>query len=179
MFSGKTDHLIARLIDLADQGRRVIATKHALDRRYGDDELVTHSGVRFPARAIEESSGLLRLIDVYDVIGVDEAQFFDDELRAVSGSLRESGCHVVIAGLDFDFRRKPFETVAALSEVADRVVTRTATCSVCGGVAQFTERLQGGATALTTESRILVGGSELYEPRCRACHGAAKAVRSA
>jgi thymidine kinase len=177
MFSGKTDELIRRLHEFAGHGLRVTAVKSSTDTRHAPGSLVSHAGARYPANEIDRAEDLGDLSGQSDIIGLDEAQFFDETLVDVVLRLRERGSHIVIAGLDFDFRREPFATVMALSRVADSIETRTATCAICGEPAEFTQRLAKGRPAAIADARFRVGGVGLYEPRCRSCHEAEDAVR--
>lgn len=173
MFSGKTDALIERLRALEDEGLTVTAVRPAIDVRPPKSSLESHSGKRYPASEVSSGDDLERLLREVDVIGLDEAQFYDEALVGAVGRLKTAGRVVVIAGLDLDYLREPFHVVAALATLADHVDTRVAKCAVCGRPAQFTQRLRHGRPAAQNEPRIQVGGSDIYEPRCGTCYRAA------
>jgi thymidine kinase len=167
MFSGKTGLLIERLAAAEELGLRALAVKPAADTR--GSSLVTHSGGRYPATAWRPGEPL-PLGDA-DVVAVDEVQFVDvDHLGSLIDAASERT--LVVAGLDLDFRREPFPSVAQLEGAADVVHRLTATCSLCLQPAPFTQRLVEGRPAGFEEETVRIGADELYQPRCGSCYEA-------
>ena len=168
MFAGKTRSVIDVVRAAAADGRRAIAVKPHMDTRFDAHELRSHDGVRHPAVAVSSTAELRSAAAGADVVGVDEAQFLGIDFLDV---LRELGtdADVVVAGLDLDFRGRPFSTTALLAEFAERVRRLESTCRRCGGRATMTQRLVDGAPADLGDAVILVGGPEAYEPRCAPC----------
>jgi thymidine kinase len=174
MFSGKTSELIRRVEREMYAKRKGAIFKIAFDKRYSATEVVTHNGLRYDAytvasskdgvekiRAITESDGL-------DAIGVDEVNFFPVEIVGVLDRLADSK-RVIACGLNLNFRAEPFPTTMELAARADRVRYLSAVCVVCGQEATRTHRLIGGMPAPKDSPTIVVGGKEMYEPRCRSC----------
>jgi thymidine kinase len=175
MFSGKTSELI-RMVEREVYAKRKGAIfKIAFDKRYSATEVVTHNGLRYDAytvasskegveriRAITESDGL-------DAIGVDEVNFFPVEIVGVLDHLADAK-RVIVCGLNLNFRAEPFPTTMELAARADRVRYLSAVCVVCGQEATRTQRLIGGKPAPKDSPTIVVGGKEMYEPRCRSCY---------
>ena len=172
MFSGKTDELLRRLREADSSGSRAIAVKPSTDDRDGGSEVVSHTGQRRPAVVVESATVIPQFAIGADVLGVDEAQFFDETLIDVVADCRASGTRIIVAGLDRDFRAAPFGAVLAIAEEADQVDALHAVCGVCGRPATLTQRLVGGCPAPRDSATIVVGGPELYQPRCVACHAA-------
>jgi thymidine kinase len=138
--------------------------KPALDSRYAEDAIVSHSEMRIPSRAVENSRALLDLVeDDTEVVGIDEGQFFDQELPAVVDELADRGKRVIVAGLDQDYLGKPFEPMPQLLAIAEYITKTLAICVVCGEPANHTQRL------VNSSERVLVGAQGTYEARCRAC----------
>ena len=176
MFAGKTTELI-RMVERETYAKKSVGIfKPSIDTRYSVSEVATHNGLRYRAYVVPPSSKgaeeIARLTRSYglNVIGVDEAHFFPLRLVDVLDSLADGGVRVIAAGLNLDFRGEPFETVKELMARADNVVYLTAVCTVCGAPATRTQRLVGGKPAPYTSERILVGGKEYYEARCRRHH---------
>lgn len=169
MFSGKTTELIARVDAMAGQGCRCVLIKPAGDRRYAVEQLVTHDGGRAPAVEAANAEEVLAIADggssdwAYDVVGIDEAHFFGESLTAVCRALAGRGAVVFVAGVERDHRGRPFEPFPSLLCEADEVVKRAGACAVCGGPSVHSQRL------VESSERIVVGGAESYEPRCRVC----------
>lgn len=162
MFSGKTTELIRRLEGLGAE--EVAAFKHAIDRRYRTDAIVSHGGLAIAAQALAMAEEMpMHVAPGVRVVAIDEAHFFGDALVAVIGELARAGKRVVVTALEPDSWGRPFRVVAALRRVADDVVFRTATCARCGATADRTQRL----TPIMNGQ--LVGGAESYEPRCVQC----------
>jgi thymidine kinase len=174
MFSGKTDELLRRVCAGA-------LFKPWVDDRHSAAEIVSHSGVRRPATVVSGSGELAELARGAPLVGIDEAQFFDDGLAEVAVALARAGARVVVAGLDRDFRAEPFPVTAAVIERADKVDLLRAVCGRCGDEATLTQRLLDGAPAPLDDSVVRIGGADLYEPRCERCYAEerAGAVRSA
>jgi thymidine kinase len=163
MFSGKTEELIRRLRRARIAQQRVQAFKPAIDARYSDDETVSHDETALSTTPVHTAAQILLLADSADVIGIDEAQFFDDELVSVCRELAAVGTRVIIAGLDQDYRGEPFEPIPQLMAIAEYVSKLHAICMVCGAPANHSQRL------VADSDRVLVGAQEAYEPRCRRC----------
>ncbi len=171
MFSGKTDELIRRL------RRAVIARKHvqvfkpAIDIRYAVEKVTSHAGADFAAIPVGKSAEILDLLDpASTVVGIDEAQFFDDGIIDVASQLAERGIRVIVAGLDTDFRAEPFGPMPIFLAKAEKVDKLQAICMVCGEPACRTQRLVNDKPARYDDPVVIVGASELYEARCRAHH---------
>lgn len=172
MFSGKSEELIRRLRRAQYAKLNVLTCKHRLDDRHMIECVVSHDGKKMEAEAIEDVHDLTRLGNVnnIDVIGIDEAQWFDTELIATVCRLVDAGKRVIIAGLDLDFRGVPFGCMPLLLAIADDITKLRAICCVCGKDAHFTQRLVGGEPAKYNDPVILVGAEESYQARCRDCH---------
>jgi thymidine kinase len=169
MFCGKSEELIRRMRRAAIARLAVVCVKPAIDVRYAVADVVSHAGARLAARPVRGASELLELRGEADVVGVDEAQFFDGGLVAVCEELASSGITVICAGLDRDYRGLPFGPMAELLCRADRVTKLAAVCVCCGGDATLTQRLVAGEPASFDDATVVVGGAEQYEARCRGC----------
>jgi thymidine kinase len=164
MFSGKSEELIRRLRRAQIARQKVQIFKPSLDTRYGDDAIVSHSEMRIPSRTVANSRALLELVsEDTEVVGIDEGQFFDQELPAVVNALADRGKRVIVAGLDQDYLGKPFEPMPQLLAIAEYITKTLAICMVCGNPANHTQRLVPGG------DRVLLGAQGTYEARCRAC----------
>jgi len=171
MFSGKTEELIRRVRRAQIARQKVQVFKTALDTRYARREVTSHNGMQVEAVPVENTAHLRALIQPdTTVVALDEAQFFDDDVVALCETLANQGTRVIVAGLDLDFRGEPFGPMPALMARAERVDKMQAICLVCGGPASRTQRLINGQPAAYDDPVILVGASEVYEPRCRSCH---------
>jgi len=171
MFSGKTEELIRRVRRAQIARQKVQVFKPALDTRYARREVTSHNGMQVEAVPVENVAHLRALIQPdTTVVALDEAQFFDDDVVALCETLANQGTRVIVAGLDLDFRGEPFGPMPALMARAERVDKMQAICLVCGGPASRTQRLINGQPAAYDDPVILVGASEVYEPRCRSCH---------
>jgi len=177
MFSGKTSELI-RLVEREVYAKRKGAIfKAAFDKRYSVREVVTHNGLRYAAYTIvPTSAGMKRISDVasaddLDAIGVDEINFFPPGIVPILDRLAYSK-RVIACGLNLNFKAEPFDTTMMLAARADRVRYLSAVCVVCGQEATRTQRLIAGKPAPKNSPVIVVGGKELYEPRCRTCYEA-------
>ena len=171
MFSGKTEELIRRLKRAKFARQKVEIFKPALDTRYSNIEVVSHDSNHITSTPTESSANILQLASDVDVVGIDEAQFFDNGLVEVCNELARRGIRVIIAGLDMDFRCQPFGPMPALMAVADSVTKVHAICVKCGNLAYVSHRLVDG------EKQVLLGEKMEYEPLCRECYN--KAMREA
>jgi thymidine kinase len=171
MFCGKTDELIRRLRRATIARQKVQVFKPAIDARYQVEKVASHAGSTFDAMPIQQSSEILKYLeDDTTVVGVDEAQFFDEEIVPIVQQLAERGVRVIVAGLDTDFRGEPFGCMPVLMAKAERVDKLQAICMVCGEPASRTQRLIDGHPAHYEDPIIIVGAAELYEARCRQHH---------
>jgi thymidine kinase len=164
MFSGKTEELIRRLRRAQIAKLNVEIFKPKTDTRYDENSVVSHDLNSIHSTPVENAASILLLGANTEVVGIDEAQFFDDELPDVCNKLANRGIRVVIAGLDMDFQGKPFGPMPALMSIAELVTKVHAVCVQCGGPATYSFR------TATSESKILLGEKESYEPRCRICY---------
>ncbi len=171
MFSGKTEELIRRLRRALYARRRVQVFKHALDTRSELTEISTHNGALHEAVAASTSGELLEMVEqTTDVVAIEEAQFFDKGIVAACGHPADSGREVIVAGLDLDFRGRPFGSMPLLLAEADEVVKLRAICARCGRDASRSQRLIDGRPAPASAPTILIGAQESYEARCHHCH---------
>lgn len=164
MFSGKTEELIRRLKRAEFAKQRVEIFKPALDTRYSEIEVVSHDRNSIMSTPVDSSSSILLLSSDIDVVGIDEAQFFDDGLVAVCNELANKGIRVIVAGLDMDFKGVPFGPIPALCAIADEVTKVHAICVRCGALAYVSHRL------VNNEKRVMLGEQAEYEPLCRECY---------
>lgn len=164
MFSGKTEELIRRLKRALLARQRVQAFKPRIDDRYDASRIVSHGAISVDAVAVATSGGLLAEVDPEtQVVAIDEAQFFDRGIVGVVDELARRGVRVIVAGLDQDYLGQPFHPMPELMAIAEDVTKVRAVCTTCGGAASRSQRL------LSKSETVLVGGSESYEARCRAC----------
>lgn len=163
MFSGKTEELIRRLRRAQIANLAVEIFKPALDTRYHETKVVSHSGNEIQSTPVSNSQQILLLAQNVDVIGVDEAQFFDEGIVEVVRELANRGVRVIVAGLDMDFAGKPFGPMPALLGTAEFVTKVHAICQKCGSLANHSFRLAA------SENQVLLGEKDSYEPRCRSC----------
>ncbi|HKI89936.1 MAG TPA: thymidine kinase, partial [Draconibacterium sp.] len=164
MFSGKTEELIRRLKRAKIARQKVEIYKPAVDVRYSESDVVSHDENAIRSTPVENSANILLLLGDADVIGVDEAQFFDMGLIEVATKLANMGVRVIVAGLDMDFKGMPFGPIPGLMAVADHVTKVHAICVRCGNIAQFSHRLS------EKEQVVLLGEKDIYEPLCRSCY---------
>lgn len=162
MYSGKTEELIRRLQRCRYAKQRVVTVKPAVDVRYAVGDVVSHADLRVPCVPVASAAEIMRVVGDAEVVGVDEAQFFDADLVRIVQRLADEGRRVVVAGLDQDFRGEPFEPMPQLMAVAEYVTKVLAVCTVCGAPASRSQRL------VAHEDRVLLGASAVYEARCRA-----------
>lgn len=161
MFSGKTEELIRRLVRARIARRKVLIFKPAVDTRYAVEHVVAHSDQRLPCIPVERAADVLLGVGDAEVVGIDEAQFFDNDLVVVANRLADQGRRVIVAGLDQDFRGEPFEPIPQLLAVAEYITKNLAVCMVCGGPADRSQRL------VRRDSRVVLGAHDVYEARCR------------
>lgn len=164
MFSGKTEELIRRLRRAEIARQLVEIFKPSVDVRYSVTEVVSHNETTIRSTAVENSSTILLLAGNVDVVGIDEAQFFDQGLIEVCNKLADMGVRVIAAGLDMDFRGVPFGPMPGLMACAEYVTKVHAVCMRCGHLAQYSHRLS------EAEKLVLLGEKESYEPLCRECY---------
>ncbi len=164
MFSGKTEELIRRLKRVRIANLRVEIFKPAVDTRYDEIRIVSHDTNAIPSTPIDNSQKILLMANDADVIGIDEAQFFDPELPNVCDQLAYRGLRVIVAGLDMDFLGNPFGQMPYLLAKADYVTKLHAICVKCGNIANFSYR------KIPNEEQVMLGAMDAYEPRCRKCY---------
>lgn len=171
MFSGKTDELIRRLRRAVIARQKVQVFKPAIDVRYAVEKVTSHAGADFSAIPVHNAAEILAHLEAdTTVVGIDEAQFFDEAILEVAEQLAGRGVRVIVAGLDQDFRGEPFGPMPALMAKAEQVDKLRAICIVCGEPASRTQRLVNGQPARYDDPVVIVGASELYEARCRRHH---------
>ncbi len=165
MFSGKTSELIRRIERCVYARQEVEIFKPSLDTRYSEMEIVTHSQIRLTAKPVSRAVEILEGSDAgSEVVGIDEAQFFDETLIPVVQELAARGKRVIVAGLDQDFRGDPFEPIPQLMAIAEFVSKQLAICMVCGNPAGRSQRM------VKAKTQVVLGATEVYEARCRKCH---------
>jgi thymidine kinase len=164
MFSGKTEELIRRLNRARIAKLKVEIFSPKADTRYGEEAIISHNANKITSTPVDSASAILLLASDAHVIGVDEAQFFDNELPEVCTVLANRGVRVIVAGLDMDFKGRPFGSMPNIMAIAESVTKLQAVCVRCGNPAQYSYRL------VHDNSKILLGEKESYEPRCRACY---------
>jgi thymidine kinase len=163
MFSGKTEELIRRLRRAQIAKQSVQIFKPAIDVRYHAENVVSHDANSIPSTPVQAASQILLYASDYDVVGIDEAQFFDDEIVAVCNILADRGTRVIVAGLDMDYTGKPFGPIPALLATAEHVDKVHAVCISCGGLAQYSYR------KIDRQGLVVLGETDNYEPLCRQC----------
>ncbi len=173
MYSGKTEELIRRLRRAQIARQRVEIFKPAIDDRYAKDQIVSHSELKIPSRAVKTAKDVLRWAHEAQVIGIDEGQFLGPALIEVCERLARQGKRVIVAGLDQDYMGQPFEPMPQLLAIAEYITKTLAICMVCGAPANRTYRkvAKGG--------RVVVGGADLYEARCRRCFDLGRKAQAA
>lgn len=163
MFSGKTEELIRRLKRAEFAKQKIEIFKPAIDLRYDEERVVSHDANTVPSTPVPSSSNILLLANDVDVIGIDEAQFFDEELPRVCEDLANRGIRVIVAGLDMDYQGKPFGPIPHLMAMAEYVSKVHAICVDCGDLAIQSHR------KLESKELVLLGETEAYEALCRSC----------
>ena len=167
MFSGKTEELIRRLKRARIARQRVEIYKPAIDTRYSNDDVVSHDANSIPSTPVESARSILLMASDAQVVGIDEAQFFDDAIVEVCNELANSGKRVIVAGLDMDFKGIPFGPMPQLMAIAEDVTKVHAICAKCGNLAHVSHRI------VKDEQRVLLGEQDEYEPLCRQCYNKA------
>ena len=167
MFSGKTEELIRRMKRAQFAKQKVEIYKPCIDVRYSEDEVVSHDSHSIPSTPIDSPASMLLLSSDVEVVGIDEAQFFDDTLVEVVQTLANRGIRVIVAGLDTDFMGKPFGPMPALMAVAEDIQKVHAICVKCGSPANHSHRLS------KSNELVVLGETDIYEPLCRHCYNAA------
>lgn len=163
MFSGKTEELIRRLKRAKIANQKVEIIKPKIDTRYSEEEIVSHDKSRIESRVLDDSSKIYSVVKDCQVVGIDEVQFFDNDIVDVCRKLANQGLRVIVAGLDKDYRGVPFEPVPELLCEAEYITKTQAICMKCGGPANFTQRIT------KSSERVLLGAKDKYEARCRTC----------
>jgi len=164
MFSGKTEELIRRLRRAQIAKQKVKIFKPKIDSRYSANSIVSHNEQSLPSILIEDIDELPEKTDGAQVIGIDEAQFFGENIVSICNKLALDGKRIIVAGLDQDYTGKPFEPMPQLLAIAEYITKQHAICVVCGNPADKTQRKSGES------ERVLVGAADIYEARCRKCH---------
>jgi thymidine kinase len=164
MFSGKTEELIRRLRRAQFAGLKVEIFKPSLDKRYSETRVVSHDDKSIISTPVDNATAILLLAGDVNVVGIDEAQFFDNSIVEVCNTLADNGIRVVVAGLDMDFMGKPFGPMPAMLSIAEYVSKVHAICMRCGNLAQYSFRKS------EDEQVVLLGEKNLYEPLCRECY---------
>jgi len=167
MFSGKTEELMMRLRRALIAKQQVLVFKPIIDNRYSVNSVTSHNQLQFEATPIATAGQILEQIaslkSKIDIIGIDEAQFFSDDLIGVCETLANQGYRVIVSGLDSDYRKEPFGPIPRLAVIAEFVIKKQAICFNCGELASFTKRISGG------QEQVEVGGTEKYQASCRRC----------
>ncbi|MDD7010542.1 MAG: thymidine kinase [Candidatus Cryptobacteroides sp.] len=163
MFSGKTEELIRRLRRAQFANQKIAIFKPSIDKRYSDVEVVSHDFHKITSKPVKEASQMLDIDPEVQVVGIDEAQFFGEELVEVCQTLADRGVRVIAAGLDTDFKGVPFGPIPKLMAVAEDVQKVHAICVKCGNLANHSHRLS------KSKDLVLLGEKDVYEPLCREC----------
>ncbi len=172
MFSGKTEELIRRLNRARIAKLKVEIFKPGVDTRYSDEDVVSHNANAIHSIPVESASQILFYATDVDVIGIDEAQFLDDELPGVCQQLADQGVRVIVAGLDMDYTGKPFGPMPTLMAIAEDVTKVHAICIRCGGLANYSHR------TVANDQLVVLGETDSYEPLCRSCYLKARQEQS-
>lgn len=168
MFSGKTEELIRRLNRARIAKQKVEVFKPAIDVRYDEEDVVSHDAKKSPSIPVENASQILFYAEDFEVVGIDEAQFFGNELVAVCNELAEKGKRVVVSGLDMDYTGKPFGPIPHLLSIAEYVTKVHAICMRCGDLANYSHR------TVLDDKLVVLGETDAYEPLCRKCFVSAR-----
>ncbi len=169
MYSGKTEELLRRIKRAQIARQKIQVFKPQIDNRYSVDHVQSHDANRVHSRPVERAKDILKLVENNTrIVGIDEAQFFDDSIVDVAQTLAYRGIRVIVAGLDLDFKGLPFGPMPKLLAVAEQVTKLNAVCMVCGGTASRSQRIKAPQGQL--QARVVVGAHDMYEARCRFCH---------
>ncbi|MCX6247211.1 MAG: thymidine kinase [Bacteroidetes bacterium] len=164
MFSGKTEELIRRLNRARIAKQKVEIFKPAMDTRYSEEQIVTHDAHAIPSTPVQSASQILLMVNDVNVVGIDEAQFFDSEITTVCNTMANNGIRVLVAGLDMDFLGVPFGPMPSLIATAEYVTKLHAVCMSCGDLAHYSHRI------VKNEKQVMLGEKDAYEPLCRKCY---------
>jgi thymidine kinase len=164
MFSGKTEELIRRLKRVKIANQKVEIFKPTIDVRYDEVKIVSHDSTAIQSTPVDHSSKILEMAQDVDVIGIDEAQFFDDQIANVCDELAFRGVRVIVAGLDMDYLGNPFGQMPFIMAKADYVTKLHAICMQCGNIANYSDR------KVANDEQVMLGAKDAYEPRCRNCY---------
>jgi len=170
MFSGKTEELIRRIKRAEIAGQKVAIFKPCIDNRYSEDHIVSHDAKSRISIPVKEAREILDHANVYEVIGIDEAQFFENDVVEVCDYLANQGKRIIVAALDMDFTGKPFGPVPLLISIAEYVTKVHAICMRCGNLAHYSHRLSD------TQKLVVLGEKDIYEPLCRQCFNKARKI---
>lgn len=172
MFSGKSEELLRRIKRGVIAKQKVLLFKPSIDNRYDENRVSTHNGNSYDSISIERSSDILNFVKdtKYDIIGIDEIQFFDNDIVKIINKLADDGIRVIVAGLDMDFKAEPFHPMPEIMAISEMVTKLHAVCNKCGKEASRSQRLINGKPAKYDDPIVVIGASESYEARCRHCH---------
>ena len=172
MFSGKSEELLRRIKRGVIAKQKVLLFKPSIDNRYEENRVSTHNGNSYDSISIEKSSDILNFVKDtnYDIIGIDEIQFFDNDIVKIINKLADNGIRVIVAGLDMDFKAEPFHPMPEIMAISEMVTKLHAVCNKCGKEASRSQRLINGKPAKYDDPIVVIGASESYEARCRHCH---------
>lgn len=172
MFSGKSEELLRRIKRGVIAKQKVLLFKPSIDNRYDENRVSTHNGNSYDSISIEKSSDILNFVKdtKYDIIGIDEIQFFDNDIVKIINKLADDGIRVIVAGLDIDFKAEPFHPMPEIMAISEMVTKLHAVCNKCGKEASRSQRLINGKPAKYDDPIVVIGASESYEARCRHCH---------
>ena len=172
MFSGKSEELLRRIKRGVIAKQKVLLFKPSIDNRYDENRVSTHNGNSYDSISIEKSSDILNFVKdtKYDIIGIDEIQFFDNDIVKIINKLADDGIRVIVAGLDMDFKAEPFHPMPEIMAISEMVTKLHAVCNKCGKEASRSQRLINGEPAKYDDPIVAIGASESYEARCRHCH---------
>ena len=172
MFSGKSEELLRRIKRGVIAKQNVLLCKPSIDNRYEENKVSTHNGNSFESVNIDKAEQIYDYVidKEYDIIGIDEVQFFDDKIIGVINKLADDGIRVIVAGLDMDFKAEPFHPMPEIMAISEMVTKLHAVCNKCGKEASRSQRLINGEPAKYDDPIVVIGASESYEARCRHCH---------
>ena len=172
MFSGKSEELMRRLRRSNIARQKTLIFKPKIDIRYVAQNIVSHDGNQLDAFPIGDVQDILAIVSCNkaSVVGIDEVQFFSNDIIHIICQLVEDGTRVIVAGLDLDYRGVPFGPVPTLLAIADHITKLQAICNICGNDAHFTQRIVNNKPAQYDDEVVVVGGQEAYQARCRSCH---------
>ena len=172
MFSGKSEELLRRIKRGVIAKQKVLLFKPSIDNRYEENKVSTHNGNSFESVNIDRAEQIYDYVidKKYDIIGIDEVQFFDEKIVEVINKLADDGIRVIVAGLDMDFKAEPFHPMPEIMAVSEMVTKLHAVCNKCGKEASRSQRLIDGEPARYDDPIVVIGASESYEARCRHCH---------